>query len=251
MKRYRLFFAVLIAMLVIAALPTAIMAQTDIIFTFNGNAGRYGPGSELFMLGHVRDINVNSPIADTEATIRVLDSGGREIHYAIRRTDARGLFTTRLSVPRNVTGSMIVEITAAGLTVTEELAMPGTTDKVDVRGFVDSVGYLSGQSVRTTPEDTRHFGLLFTGNVNNYNNRGAELQTITGSTLLSVNERNRDVFTLFKREASGSFTRIASRADLIDSRDASIDYPIDQNRLTPVVAGGTVGTGTIGEMSSM
>ena len=243
MKLHKHILAALVLLLLMIALPATVLAQTDIIYTFNGNAERYGPGSELYMLGYVGDTNVGLPLADTEASIRILDQSNREIHYAVRTTDSKGLFNTRLSVPSGVTGAMTVQITAAGKTVSETLTMPGTTDKITVRGFVDSVGYLPGESVRTTPADTSRLGILFTGNVNNYNNRGAQLLIdITGSTLLSVNERNRDCFTLYKRDASGSFSRIASRVDLINSRDTAIDYPIPESAVTPLIAGASVGS---------
>ncbi len=226
MKINRLIISVIMAfMLALAFAPSIALAETKIEFDTNGAANKYGAGSELLLLGKVTDNG--ELLTGTEITVSVTASES-EIHYAKLKTDNSGFFRTRITVPKSANSPLKISVTAAGKTEvwSTNFSTPST---LEVTGFVDCVGYKEGQATVTIPESTSHFGILFSANVNYFNNR---LSSLTEDRSLGYNERNRDCFTLYQREANGAFTKIGCSVSLLRSDSEGGNNAIEESRVT-------------------
>ena len=226
MRHTKRIVAILIALTLVLALSPAALAAVEIVYDTNGNAGSYGPGSELVILGMATDEGV--PLSDTDVTIRIT-SDGTEIHYTQVKTDQDGFFRTRISVPIAASVSLVAEITAAGKTVTATIPF-SSMQRLSLDGFVDYVGYLANEAVVKIPATATSLGLLFEGNVNYYNNRNTGLPVIS----LGINERNRDCFTLYKQNTDGSYALIGSSVNLYapNTPNEHTNNVVDGSRIT-------------------
>ena len=238
-KKAAILFIAIIALTLSLVLIAA--AAPTIDYSTNGAANRYGPGAELMLVGKVTDSGIVIPNAEATISVKV---GGAEVHYAKLITDTQGYFRTRISIPSTATGTLSIDIAAIGQTASwsQTLGNPGS---VEVLGFVDCIGYKEGEPSVTLPSGTRHFGFLFDGNVNYYNNR--LLQGDLGLESLGINERNKDCFTLYKMNADGSFTNIGCTVNLLDSHTGGGEDQIDNGRINLLpgkdIPGGAQGGG--------
>ena len=226
MRHTKRIIAILMALTLVLALAPTAFAAVEIVYDTNGNAGSYGPGSELVIVGMATDEGV--PLGDADVTVRI-SSAGAEIHYTQVKTDQDGFFRTRISVPVAASVSLVAEITAAGKTVTATIPFRAM-QLLTLNGFVDYVGYLENETTVKIPATATSLGLLFEGNVNYYNNRNTGLPVIS----LGINERNRDCFTLYKQNADGSYVLIGSSVNLYapNTPNEHTNNVVDGSRIT-------------------
>ncbi|MCL1829461.1 MAG: S-layer homology domain-containing protein [Oscillospiraceae bacterium] len=230
MKHFKQITAAAIALLLVLTLYVPAFAVPVIEYGTNGAANRYGAGAELMLVGKVTDSGI--AIQNADATVSV-KAGGTEIHYAHLVTDSLGFFRTRISVPATASGTLLIEMKAAGESASWSPLQPlGNPGSVKLQGYVDCVGYREGETPVLTPAGTSRFGILFVGNVNYYNNRN--VQGDLGLESLGFNERNRDCFTLYKKVADGSFADIGCSVDLVESDAAGGNALIPMSRITPL-----------------
>lgn len=186
-------------------------AQT-ITYTTNGNAAKYVAGSVLVLYGKVADNG--KAVANTKVTVDIKDTSATPIviYYGQLKTDSRGYFKTTFTIPSGVSGAMSIGITSLGGGSVSASYSLDTSGSLLFTGFTPQ-GYMAGDAAVTIPASTTKLGLVFSGNVNYFNNKSGNLDLAS----LGINERNQDCITLYEKSSSGSFTKIGSSLDMVSS----------------------------------
>lgn len=203
--------AILLFLLIFFVSGTAsVFAAQTITYTTNGAANNYVAGSVLVLYGKVTD--GGKAVANTKVIVDIKDTSSTVIYYGQLKTDSRGYFKTTFTIPSGVSGTMNVSITSLGGGSVSASYSLNTSGSLIFTGFVPQ-GYLEGGSVIKIPASTAKLGLVFSANVNYFNNRSSNLDLAS----LGINERNEDCVTLYEENANGTYTEIGSTLDMVSS----------------------------------
>lgn len=213
-KKYSRIFILLFTLIFIISGTVAVFATQTVEYTTNGNAHNYVAGSVLVLYGKV--VDGGKPIPNTTVTVDIQDSASKVIYYGQLKTDSSGYFKTNFTIPSGVTGSMIVKIsTLDGIKVNDSSYTLSVEPNVVFTGYLPK-GYQGLEPVTTIPASTTKLGLVFSGNVNYFNNKNNNLNLAS----LGVNERNRDCVDLYEKNSLGNFVLVSSHLDMATSDTA-------------------------------
>jgi hypothetical protein len=217
--RYLLTAVFVVAMIISLFSPTLAMADTGIRFTTNGAAANYAPGSVLMVFGRVENEGIGVPGA---STLIEADINGTKFYYSQAITNFDGYFRAGFNVPRSAQVNDTLNITVNG-TETESFTLKSQEvinshqggEPFEVVGFT-APGYLAGEQVRKISAHTKTLGIVFSKNVNYFNNKNAgDLQSI------GKNIKNEDCFDLYE----GS-KRVPISIDLLESEQKGGNEPV-------------------------
>jgi hypothetical protein len=217
--RYLLTAVFVVAMIISLFSPTLAMADTGIRFTTNGAAANYAPGSVLVVFGRIENEGIGVPGA---STLIEADINGTKFYYSQAVTNFDGYFRAGFNVPRSAQADDTLNITVNGtekvnftLKSQEAINNHQGGEPFSVVGFT-APGYLAGEPVRKISVHTTTLGIVFSKNVNYFNNKNAgDLQSI------GKNIKNEDCFDLYE----GS-KRVPISIDLLESEKKGGDEPV-------------------------
>lgn len=211
-KVKKILVLIFILTLVLSSTVTA-FATSEISFITNGAAKKYAAGSVLRVLGKVVDNNL--AISKTNVEIDIKAAGDKVVYYGNVTTDSNGYFKTTFTVPSGVRGNMNITMKAAGnsINVTDYAVLAAKEDLV-MQGSVPEVGLTESES-KTISTSTSQIGLVFSGNVNYFNNKDSYKNGLPES--LGTNDWNRDCMTLYEKAVNGKYVEISSHVNLVSS----------------------------------
>lgn len=209
----RSIFILLFTLIFVISSTVAAFATQTITYTTNGAAGNYVAGSVLVLYGKVTD--GGKAVPNTKVTVDIQDTSAMVIYYGQLKTDSSGYFKTNFTIPSGVSGAMSVNIsTLAGATVSASYSL-NVSGSVAFQGTLPQ-GYLEGGTVTTIPASTSKLGLVFSANVNYFNNRNNNLDLDS----LGINDRNEDCVKLYEKNSAGTYDLISSSLDMVSSDTA-------------------------------
>lgn len=231
----RLALSLIVTLTLIMTLSVPCFAAIKVEYSTNGAAGKYGPGSELVFWGKATDDGVVLKNMNITVDVKV---GDKSLHYTNLTTDSNGLFNTRISIPKNAGQGAKLKVEVLVETkkpITSYEKTLGEAGSLEFLGFVGPAGYREGESATKIPAGTSTLGFAFESNVNYYNNKDRQL----GLESLGYNERNKDCFTLYKKDSSGSYIYVGSNVSLVKSEKQG-DEIIPSSKIT-LLPGKTIG----------
>lgn len=211
-KVKKILVLIFILTLVLSSTVTA-FATSEISFITNGAAKKYAAGSVLRVLGKVVDNNL--AISKSNVEIDIKDQDGKVVYYGNVTTDSNGYFKTTFTVPSGVSGNMNITMKAAGnsINVTDYAVLAAKEDLV-MQGSVPEVGLTESEN-KTISTSTSQIGLVFSGNVNYFNNKDSYKNGLPAS--LGTNDWNRDCITLYEKGTDGKYVEVSSHINLVGS----------------------------------
>lgn len=202
---------------------SAFASDDSVRITTNGAAANYAPGSVMVVYGRLESFGLGMP--ETGLLVEAKIGNNVPFYTAQVVTDSNGYFKAGFNVPSassnvgkklriSVDGTQRLEYTLrsqADINASENEAF-------ELLGFT-APGYLQGETPRLISAGTTELGMVFSKNVNYFNNKNADADLKN----LGVNIKNQDCFRLYKGE-SGT-TKVDIDVDLISSGgDTSVNY---------------------------
>ena len=212
-------FILFFTLVFVFSATAAAFAVQSIEYTTNGAGQYYVEGSVLVLYGKVTD--GGKAVPNTSVTVDIKDTDGKVIYYGLLKTNTAGYFKTNFTIPNGVADSMSILIKTASTALDPVEYSLTVQENFDLVGCIPQ-GYMTGDPILKIPVETERLGLVFSGNVNYFNNRNNNLDLDS----LGVNERNRDCVDLYERDGSGNFIKVASSVDLVTSETDGGNVPV-------------------------
>lgn len=217
--RKTILMAIVISAIMCFSLPMIAGAETEVRFTTNGAAANYAPGSVMIVYGRVENNGIGVPHASTLVEAAV---NGNKFYFSQSVTNKNGYFRAGFNVPISANAGDSLSITVNNSKVLqytlksqETINNSASNEPFELLGFT-TPGYLKGETVRRISADTTELGIVFSKNVNYFNNKNAgDLKDI------GENIKNADCFTLYQGKQ-----KVAIRVDLLDSEASGGNEPV-------------------------
>lgn len=224
MKTKKILIALITAIMMLA-FTAAAYAAPQILFTTNGAAKQYSTGAVLLVRGWVGENKVGS--SDIPVLV-VVQNSSNTIYSSLVNTDANGFFTTNFNLGSGDKVGDTIKVSVHAANTSKEDSFTVKADPMDFQFLGGSIPLVSDKTKITPQPVPGEIALVFTSNVNYYNNTSWPATSGLPSGVdsnLGPNERNADCIHLYN-DATGEM--INSQIILSDSEDVyGLYYPVN------------------------